>query len=93
MRIGGSLFSAVRFFTRPNCALCAEAKHQVELAAKSVKFSYSEVDITVPENAEWFKKYAFDVPVLHVQSSPTSEPYKIFMHRVRSHELIEAIKE
>lgn len=93
MRVGKTLRRAVRLFTRPNCGLCAEAKLQIDAAAQSVEFSYSEIDITMPENTKWYDKYAFDVPVLHVQQSPNSEPYKIYMHRLQAHELVEAIND
>lgn len=27
---------------------------------------FEEVDITLPENKPWFKKYKYDIPVLHI---------------------------
>lgn len=91
MRASRSLLSVVRFYTRPNCGLCANAEYELEKAAERAKFGVLNIDITKPENEAHFDKYAFDVPVLHIAASESAEPAKVFMHRVTSDELVRAI--
>ena len=31
-----------------------------------LKFIYEEVYIDDPENTEWYKKYCYDIPVVHI---------------------------
>lgn len=49
----------VTFFTRPYCGLCDDAKKTLSNAwdVSKNKFDYKEIDITGPENKDWFDKY------------------------------------
>eukprot|EP00118_Oscarella_pearsei_P008330 m.42294 g.42294 ORF g.42294 m.42294 type:complete len:104 (+) comp33348_c0_seq3:21-332(+) len=51
-------------FTKKDCSLCEEAK---ETLAKhfSGKYVLEEIDITLPENRHWFRKYKYDIPVFY----------------------------
>lgn len=79
----------VTLYTRPNCGLCVEAKNVLRDSwEKSVqKFDYSEVDITLPENKQWYDLYAFDVPVVHVDDKQQ------LMHRISMSEVLKLVDE
>lgn len=61
MRISFVRFAAskVTLFTRAQCGLCDNAKVAISKALQDSKkkFDYTEVDITKPENGQWFDKY------------------------------------
>ncbi|KAK1345011.1 hypothetical protein QTO34_013715 [Cnephaeus nilssonii] len=40
------------------------------------KFILQEVDITLPENSDWYERYKFDIPVFHLNGE------FLMMHRV-----------
>lgn len=50
------------------------------------QFSYVEEYIDVPENKEWFKKYKYDIPVLHLNGT------LLMMHRVDEDKLRAALE-
>lgn len=73
--------------------LCTNAKEilhqtlqQPELQDRNIKLH--TVDIMKPENAEWFDKYCYDVPVLHVDRTNQTKPVK-FMHYFYTDKLTE----
>lgn len=51
------------------------------------QFDYMEEYIDVPENKEWFQKYRYDIPVLHLNGN------LLMMHRVDEDKLRAALKE
>ncbi|XP_078314443.1 glutaredoxin-like protein C5orf63 homolog [Crassostrea virginica] len=51
-------------FTKDDCTLCDEALKV--LSPYSNQFELEKVDITLPENKEWYKKYRYDIPVFHL---------------------------
>ncbi|XP_013367812.1 PREDICTED: glutaredoxin-like protein C5orf63 homolog isoform X3 [Chinchilla lanigera] len=51
-------------FTKDPCPLCDEAKEL--LKPYKNRFVLQEVDITLPENSAWYKRYQFDIPVFHL---------------------------
>ncbi|KAJ3287184.1 hypothetical protein HK104_008723 [Borealophlyctis nickersoniae] len=53
-------------FTKRYCGLCEEAKEAVDRVRTKVAFDVTEVDIEQPQHKQWFRKYMFDVPVIHV---------------------------
>src|SRR5436189_6115786 len=87
-------------FTRINCSLCDTAKNTVKELQRRRPFTYSEVDVMIPENKIWKDVYELDVPVLHVQrilspmddSENLSTPKKFF-HRFTEQEIGKAIDE
>lgn len=52
-------------YTKDDCPLCDEAK--ILLTPLSHRYKLEEVDITLPENKEWYKKYRYDIPVFHFE--------------------------
>ena len=70
--VSGTLYTAtdaapaVRLFTKEGCTLCDVAKEVLASAAEEQQHSLEAVDITDSENAEWFAKYKYDIPVLHI---------------------------
>lgn len=51
-------------YTKDPCPLCDELVE--ELAPFANRLSLEKVDITKPENREYFKRYRYDIPVLHI---------------------------
>ncbi|KAL5484172.1 hypothetical protein EMCRGX_G020624 [Ephydatia muelleri] len=73
------------FFTKKNepCSLCDDAK---EILKKySSLFVYEEKHIDVPENKEWFEKYRYHIPVIHLDGQ------FLMKHRVNERLLKEAL--
>ena len=56
----------VRLFTKAGCTLCDVAKGVLSEAATSQPHTLEAVDITDPEHADWWDKYKYDIPVLHI---------------------------
>ncbi|RCK58148.1 hypothetical protein Cantr_06625 [Candida viswanathii] len=72
------------FFTKDTCMLCTNAKNILHDTLKSpdlvnVPIKLTTIDIMDPKNQEWFDKYCYDVPVLHVDRPNQPKPVK-FMH-------------
>ncbi|XP_063817470.1 glutaredoxin-like protein C5orf63 homolog [Pseudophryne corroboree] len=61
-------------FTKNPCPLCDEAKEV--LAPYMDRFVLEQVDITLPENAAWYNRYKYDIPVFHLDGQ------FLMMHRV-----------
>ncbi|KAI8481809.1 PREDICTED: glutaredoxin-like protein C5orf63 homolog [Branchiostoma belcheri] len=53
-------------YTKEVCPLCDEAK-EVLMPYKH-RFHLEEVDITKPDNKQWFRQYRYDIPVFHFNS-------------------------
>ncbi|PGH05130.1 hypothetical protein AJ79_06878 [Helicocarpus griseus UAMH5409] len=103
MRPTSRLLQSARLtlFTRVNCGLCDTAKNTIANLQLKKPFSYTEIDIMVPQNKTWKDVYEFDVPVLHVQQiiskandgqETLSDPKKLF-HRFTEQEVEKTIKE
>lgn len=61
-------------FSKQQCGLCDTAKSVMDQVVQQPKYrscKYEIVDIMDPDNKEWYDKYCFDVPVLHVQNAET----------------------
>lgn len=50
-----------------------------------IQFLYQECFIDEPENSEWFEKYKYDIPVIHLDGE------FLMKHRVDEDKLIEAL--
>lgn len=72
-------------YTKDNCSLCDDAKEVLKKFPN--KFELEEVDITSPENKEWFRRYRFDIPVFHFQGK------YLMKHRVDSELLEKTLQE
>ncbi|XP_030049435.1 glutaredoxin-like protein C5orf63 homolog [Microcaecilia unicolor] len=51
-------------FTKDQCPLCDAAKEVLEPYRH--RFVLQEVDITLPDNAVWYDRYKYDIPVFHL---------------------------
>jgi hypothetical protein len=48
------------------CTLCDKAKEVLLQVQKDHPHSLWQVDITDPEHQEWWDRYKYDIPVLHI---------------------------
>lgn len=93
--VSGSIYEAsstsnaptIRLFTKEGCTLCDKVKGVLESLEEELPHSLVAVDITDSENDEWFKKYKYDIPVLHV-----GDEYWI-KHRITVEEAKEGLEE
>ncbi|KAI3403956.1 hypothetical protein KGF56_003223 [Candida oxycetoniae] len=91
---GPAAFS-LTFFTKDNCKLCSDAKMVLEKSLKSptlknANFIIKNVDIQALENREWFDKYCYDVPVLHIEKPGAK--LKKFMHYLHEDDIIRELR-
>jgi glutaredoxin len=56
----------VRLFTKEGCTLCDKVKDVLMDIRDDHPHSLEQVDITDPEHKDWFSKYKYDIPVLHI---------------------------
>jgi len=56
----------IRLFTKVGCTLCDKVKDVLASVEPELPHRLVAVDITDDENSEWFSKYKYDIPVLHV---------------------------
>lgn len=73
------------FSKAEGCSLCDDAK-EVMMKFKK-KFIYEEVDITANGNQEWFNKYKYDIPVIHINNQ------EVMRHKVFEKPFLEALKQ
>lgn len=88
MQISKILLKSVTMYTRPHCALCEKAKHNILRASEKVAFDYREVDITKPENVKYLKKYWMDIPVVHIDNGMHVEEV---VHRLSTEKALEIL--
>lgn len=83
-------------FSKNNCGLCDKAKVVMSNVLKDNQdlqrlAEYRIVNIDDPANKEWWDKYCFDIPVLHLEdSSKEGSLVKIF-HRLNENDLKDKI--
>ncbi|ODQ81773.1 hypothetical protein BABINDRAFT_20016, partial [Babjeviella inositovora NRRL Y-12698] len=83
-------------YTKDGCGLCDNAKKVLEdvFANGNVQnqqdVEYVQVDITKPENKEWWDAYCFDIPVVHINKKDQTKPVK-FMHYLFEDKIVEAL--
>ena len=75
----------VSLFTKEGCTLCDKAKEVLRQAATDVPHTLEAVDITDPEQAHWWGKYKYDIPVLHVDGQYWAK------HRITLEDSLEAL--
>ena len=56
----------VQLFTKAGCTLCDVAKGVLASASAESPHTLEAIDITDADKAEWWDKYKYDIPVLHV---------------------------
>lgn len=81
-------------YAKDGCSLCDKAKVVLDEVSQNsnVQKSYNlqYVDITQPLNKQWWDKYCFDVPVLHVDRTNQEEPVKM-MHYLNQEDIVNEI--
>ncbi len=71
----------VTFFTKDCCPLCDAAFFVVKKLQVRFGFQLTRVDISEPQNRQWFGLYGNDIPVVHVNGR------EVARHRVSEREL------
>lgn len=56
----------VTLFTKEGCTLCDKVKDVLKEIKEDIPHSLEQVDITDDVHREWFGKYKYDIPVLHL---------------------------
>ena len=68
--VTGTVYSGagptVRLFTKAGCTLCDDAKAVLRAVSAAAPHSLEAVDITDAEHEGWFRRYKYDIPVLHI---------------------------
>ena len=59
----------IRLFTKEGCTLCDTVKVTLQSVREELPHSLEAVDITDEQHEEWYDKYKYDIPVLHVGDS------------------------
>ena len=75
----------VKLFTKAGCTLCDVAKEVLVRAAKEQPHTLVAVDITDEVHADWWARYKYDIPVLHVDDVYWAK------HRISLEESLEAL--
>lgn len=70
----------ITLFTKEGCTLCDKVKDVLVDVRESYPHSLQQIDITDEQHSDWFDKYKYDIPVLHVNGQ-----YWI-KHRITSQE-------
>ncbi|QLQ80991.1 hypothetical protein HG537_0E03460 [Torulaspora globosa] len=98
-----SLHSSIRLynlkltlFSKDNCGLCDKAKDVMSHVLKSnqefkQKAVYTIVDINDPANKDWWEKYCFDIPVLHIEDSTREGSLVKIFHRLDENDVMNKI--
>ncbi|CAJ1951924.1 unnamed protein product [Cylindrotheca closterium] len=58
----------VRLFTKEGCTLCDKVKDVLIQVREEFPHNLDQIDITDSEHKEWFDKYKYDIPVLHMET-------------------------
>ena len=72
--VSGIVYSAgdgqptVELFTKAGCTLCDVAKGVLKSASAEQPHTLVAVDITDADKTEWWSKYKYDIPVLHINN-------------------------
>lgn len=87
----------LKFFTKANCMLCTNANEILQQAISSptvdqINLDLTKIDIMDPKNKEWFDKYCYDVPVLHIEL-PQDKVLKKHMHYFDKKQLVKDFQE
>ncbi len=64
----------VRFYTKPGCHLCEEAKREIALADCAEEFTFEEINIA--EDTELMERFGMEIPVIYIND------VKAFKYRV-----------
>lgn len=57
------------------------------------RIDYSVIKIDDPKNQEWWEKYCFDVPVLHIENPAREGSLTKVFHRLQEKDVLDKIKD
>eukprot|EP00815_Leptocylindrus_aporus_P007501 CAMPEP_0116060052 /NCGR_PEP_ID=MMETSP0322-20121206/6174_1 /TAXON_ID=163516 /ORGANISM="Leptocylindrus danicus var. apora, Strain B651" /LENGTH=153 /DNA_ID=CAMNT_0003544575 /DNA_START=198 /DNA_END=659 /DNA_ORIENTATION=- len=77
---------SVTLFTKEGCTLCDKVKDVLVEVKEDEPHSLHAIDITDDEHVEWFNRYKYDIPVLHINGE-----YWI-KHRLTKEEALEGFQ-
>ncbi|KAJ3172423.1 hypothetical protein HDU88_005745 [Geranomyces variabilis] len=60
-----ALRPVLTLFTRQHCGLCEAVKDTLTTVQRRTPFTLREIDIDASTDRTWFRKYNYDVPVVH----------------------------
>ena len=63
---GSAADPVVTLYTKEGCTLCDKAKDVLKALSAEHPHSLEAVDITDEDKEEWFDRYKYDIPVLHM---------------------------
>ena len=75
----------VQLFTKAGCTLCDVAKGVLASASAESPHTLEAIDITDADKAEWWDKYKYDIPVLHINNVYWAK------HRIQLDETLQAL--
>ena len=91
--VSGSIYTSlecdptIRLFTKEGCTLCDKVKDTLQSLREELPHSLEAVDITDIGHENWYEKYKYDIPVLHVGDQYWSK------HRLSDDEAREGLRE
>ncbi len=74
----------IELYYKTNCPLCVEVKE--EIAKAKTVFALEVVEINIEENPEFYEKYKFEIPVIHINGR------KAFKYRLEYDRLIKRLE-
>ena len=76
----------VQLFTKQGCTLCDKVTDVLRSVRESHPHTLEAVDITDEDKLDWFDKYKYDIPVLHIEGKYWGK------HRLTSEVAIEGLE-
>ena len=77
----------VTLFTKEGCTLCDKVKNVLHSIREQQPHGLQQIDITDPDQTDYWKKYKYDIPVLHVNGK-----YWI-KHRITEQEALKGLQQ
>jgi len=77
----------IKLFTKEGCTLCDKVKDTLFEIRNDYPHSLYAVDITDEDKQDWFEKYKYDIPVLHMEDVYWTK------HRLTKEEAVAALEE
>lgn len=57
----------IKLITKDGCTLCDKVKDVLSELREDYPHSLEQVDITDQDHSDWYSKYKYDIPVLHME--------------------------
>mmetsp|Transcript_28003 Transcript_28003/g.45085 ORF Transcript_28003/g.45085 Transcript_28003/m.45085 type:complete len:159 (+) Transcript_28003:50-526(+) len=77
----------ITLFTKEDCSLCDKVKDTLAALKDEYPHTLAAVDITDEEHQNWYNKYKFDIPVLHIEGKYFAK------HRLTEEEAMKGLEE